>query len=160
MVQYFCQNCNDLPMKSIPSVLEHVFGKHGIEVARTQRKVERADDAHSALRRTVVYFKGFRCEECNLPLDHTVALLNHIDRAHGIHIWYERGLTSKKVFFDGTLNEPPTATEADEKKQAPITYKHIPLSQHRYELRRIVVTPKNRQRYERARKVWSKKIED
>lgn len=78
MVQYFCQNCNDLMMKSVPSVLEHAFKVHGVEVTRTKKEAECAEDARSALRRTVAGFKGFRCEECDLSLDHTLALLKHI----------------------------------------------------------------------------------
>jgi hypothetical protein len=135
MVQYFCQNCNDLMMKSVPSVLEHAFKVHGIEVTRTEKEAERAEDAHSTSRRTVACLKGFRCEECDLPLDYTIALLKHLDHSHGVHIWYEKGLTRKRVYFDGILDDS-AHKEANQREQNQTERKYTPISQRPFEPRK------------------------
>jgi|MudIll2142460700_1097286.scaffolds.fasta_scaffold1089008_1 hypothetical protein len=87
MVRYFCRNCDNLLLKQIGSLIEHVWGKHGIEAKKYPNR------------------SIFMCKECNLPFGSISLFLNHIDKAHGIHIWYEKGLTKRRIFFDGTLSE-------------------------------------------------------
>ena len=71
---------------------------------------------------------GFQCKECNVSLSNISSLLNHYDRKHGIHIWYEKGVLRKRIFYDGTLED--TITEEVTEKR-----KYIPLSQLPYEPR-------------------------
>jgi hypothetical protein len=77
-------------LKQISSVVDHVWGKHGVEVKKY-------------LNRSV-----FRCEDCKLSFKSIIFFLEHIDKTHGIHIWYEKGLTRKRVFFDGILKGSST----------------------------------------------------
>ena len=90
MVKYLCHNCNDLPLKQISSVLDHIWSKHGVEVQKYHD------------------IPGFRCADCKLSFKSIVLFLDHIDKTHGIHIWYEKGLTRKRVFFDGILKGSST----------------------------------------------------
>ena len=62
--------------------------------------------------------------------------LDHVDKAHGIHIWYEKGLTKKKVFFDGTLDLHPARTEADDKATPNSSERDVPLSKRPFEPRK------------------------
>jgi len=71
---------------------------------------------------------GFRCEKCNLSLRNISSLLNHLDREHGIHVWYEKGLLQKRVYYDGVLEDALTE-EVNEKRA------YIPLSQLPFEPR-------------------------
>jgi hypothetical protein len=136
MVRYFCQNCDDLPMKFVSSVVSHVYGKHGIEVTREKQMIQRAYDARSASKQIKIRLKGFRCKECDLSLDDVVAFLSHIHHVHGIHIWYEKGLERKKVFFDGTLEEVSANNEAGGKEFIPVSKRCVPISQRPYEPRK------------------------
>ena len=116
MVRYFCYTCENLLLKQIGTVIEHVWGKHGIEIRKNPSQ------------------SGFLCEECNLPFGSIPLLLNHIDKTHGIHIWYEKGLTKKRVFFDGILNNTVSDAELDVK--TPISKHTVPLSKRPYEPRK------------------------
>ena len=105
-------------MKQISSVLDHIWGKHGVEVQKYQN------------------ISGFRCADCKLSFKSIIFFLEHIDKTHGIHIWYEKGLTRKRVFFDGVLDEFPTGEDKTCKKTTvSIPNKH-PLSQRPYEARK------------------------
>lgn len=90
MVKYMCHNCNDLPFGHITSVLEHIWSEHGIEVQKYHN------------------ITGFRCAECKTSFKSIVFFLKHMDKTHGIHIWYEKGLTRKRIFFDGILKDDMT----------------------------------------------------
>lgn len=54
----------------------------------------------------------FRCADCKSSFKSISLFLRHIDKTHGIHIWYEKGLTRKRVFFNGILDEN-TASEVE-----------------------------------------------
>lgn len=114
MVKYLCHNCNDLPLKQISSVIDHVWSKHGVEVKKY-------------LNRSV-----FRCEDCNLSFSRLPFFLSHLDRTHRIHIWYEKGLARKRVFFDGILRDSST----EENRTLAVPRKEVPLSQRPYEPRK------------------------
>jgi uncharacterized C2H2 Zn-finger protein len=101
-------------LKQISSVVDHVWGKHGVEVKKY-------------LNRSV-----FRCKDCNLSFKSIPFFLKHIDKTHGIHIWYEKGLTRKRVFFDGILKGSST----EENKTMSIPRKGVPLSQRPHEPRK------------------------
>jgi uncharacterized C2H2 Zn-finger protein len=88
MVRYFCSNCDDLDLKQISTVLDHIWSKHGVEVQKYRS------------------LSAFRCSDCEISFKNISLFLRHIDKTHGIHIWYEKGITKKRVFFDGILNEP------------------------------------------------------
>lgn len=98
MVRYLCHNCDDLLLKQVSSVIDHVWGKHGVEVKKYPNR------------------SVFRCEDCNISFGSIISFLKHIDGTHGIHIWYEKGLTRKKVFFDGILKG--SSTEGDRATRA------------------------------------------
>jgi len=123
-----CHNCDDLPLKHISSVIDHVWGKHGIEVTKIWRPLLRSEDARLPKRRSGKRRSGFRCEKCNVSLSNISSLLNHLDREHGIHVWYEKGLLQKRVYYDGVLEDALTE-EVSEKRE------YIPLSQLPYEPR-------------------------
>ena len=118
MVKYLCHNCNDLSMKQISSVIDHVWSKHGVEVQKYHN------------------ISGFRCANCKLSFKSIIFFLEHIDKTHGIHIWYEKGLTRKRVFFDGILNGSSTEENRTPKTTMSIPRKGIPLSQCPYEPRK------------------------
>lgn len=78
---------------------------------------------------------GFRCEECDIFLRSIILLLKHLDSEHGVHIWYERGLTRKRVFFDGILKDDLTKEE----RRGSITQvsgNAVPLSKRPFEPRK------------------------
>jgi uncharacterized C2H2 Zn-finger protein len=118
MVKYLCHNCNDLLLKQTPSVIDHVWSKHGVEVKKY-------------LNRSV-----FRCEDCNLSFKSIIFFLKHIDKTHGIHIWYEKGLTRKRVFFDGILDDSSTEENRTQKDDHVNSKKGVPLSQRPCEPRK------------------------
>jgi len=108
-----------LPLKKISSVLDHIWGKHGVEVQKYHD------------------ISGFRCADCKLSFKSITFFLKHIDTIHGIHIWYEKGLTRKRVFFDGVLDESPTEEDKTCKKTTvSIPSMNTPLSQRPYEPRK------------------------
>lgn len=115
MVKYMCHNCNDLLLKQTSSVVDHVWGKHGVEVKKY-------------LNRSV-----FRCEDCKLSFKSIIFFLEHIDKTHGIHIWYEKGLTRKRVFYDGILKS--SSTEENRTPQCQFQ-ERVPLSQRPFEPRK------------------------
>jgi hypothetical protein len=48
---------------------------------------------------------GFCCEEYGVFLKNVVQLLNHLDGAYGVHIWYKREMTRQNMFFYGNVEE-------------------------------------------------------
>ena len=119
-----CRNCDDQLFRSITSVLNHVWDKHGVEVVK--KWIAKSEDARLPLRETnKKRVSGFRCEECNVSFGNIISLLTHLDRKHGIHIWYERGIAKKRVFFDGILED--TLTEEGRKKREMIPLSKRPL---------------------------------
>lgn len=130
MVKYLCHNCDDLSLKNISSVIDHVWAKHKIEVAKEWHPLIRAEDARLPPKKTGSQrVTGFRCEDCNVSLTGAPSFLTHLDRMHGIHIWYEKGLTRKRIFFDGILNASSARDELGQQK-------FIPLSKRPYEPRK------------------------
>ena len=79
---------------------------------------------------------GFRCGDCKLSFKSIIFFLEHIDKTHGIHIWYEKGLTRKRVFFDGILNDSSAEENRTEKDDHVNSKKGVPLSQRPYEPRK------------------------
>jgi hypothetical protein len=69
-------------------------------------------------------------------LESILKLLNHLDVAHGVHIWYERGMTKKRVFFDGVLEADLTEEKGKKDTWAPVSRNAIPLSKRPYEPRK------------------------
>ena len=138
MVKYLCHNCNDLLLKNISSVVNHVWDEHKIEITKKLQMVKRAEDARLPLKKIgIQQVSGFRCEECNVTLRDVPSFLVHLDKIHDIHIWYEKGLTRKRVFFDGILDDSPTEENRAYKKTAmSISKKSVPLSQRPYEPRK------------------------
>lgn len=135
MVRYLCHNCNDLLLKNISSVVNHVWDEHNIEVTKILQPVKRAEDARLPLQTTAIErVSGFRCEECNVSLGDVSSFLAHLDKTHGIHIWYEKGLIKKRIFFDGILDDSLTEDRTD--KKTPISKSNIPLSQRPYKPRK------------------------
>lgn len=114
MVKYLCHNCNDLLLKQITSVLDHIWSKHGVEVQEYSNMT------------------GFRCADCKISFKNITLFLRHIDKTHGIHIWYEKGLTRKRVFFDGVL----TDSTLKENSRLSVPREDVPLSQRPYEPRK------------------------
>jgi hypothetical protein len=57
--------------------------------------------------------------------------LRHLDKTHDIHIWYERGLTKKRVYLDGILS-----TKAEQQELLSPSKKNTPLSKRPYEPRK------------------------
>ena len=114
LVRYFCYNCDDLPLKTINSVIEHIFNKHSVVVEKDQS------------------FSGFRCEECEVYLNQIIPFLSHMDKIHGIHIWYERGLVRKKVFFDGTLSQSSKDAEPNKNESTDTVRHNVPISKRPY----------------------------
>ena len=109
MVKYTCYSCHDEDLgASITKVIDHVWTKHRIEVSK-KWDLMLPENAHKPQRSMKV--AGFRCEECDILLRGAFFLLKHLDSAHGIHVWYERGLTRKRVFFDGILKDDLTKEE-------------------------------------------------
>ncbi len=138
MVRYLCHNCNDRLLKTITTVVEHVWAEHKIEVARRWQSVLRSEDARlppSETRRQKV--SGFRCEDYDASLSNVSSFLAHLDQVHAIHIWYERGLTKKRVFFDGILNEASRV----EKARSSTSKENIPLSKRPHEPRPRKIRP-------------------
>lgn len=78
---------------------------------------------------------GFCCEECDVLLESIPKLLNHLDEAHGVHVWYERGMTRKRVFFDGIL-EDKLSEEKEQNWQPHSLRGAVPLSKRPYEPRK------------------------
>jgi hypothetical protein len=117
MVRYFCNNCNDQLLKQILSVVDHIWGKHGIEVQK--------------------YPSGssFRCVECDKYFKSIIPFLEHIDKNHGIHIWYEKGLTNKKLFLDGTLNKTFESNDMNGMDSKDNSGHNIPISKRPYKPR-------------------------
>jgi hypothetical protein len=114
LVNYFCYNCNDLPFKTINAAIEHIGTKHSLLVEKDQN------------------FSGFRCEGCEVYFAKITSFLTHLDKTHGIHIWYEKGLTKRRVFFDGTLNQPAKSTETNGKESANTLEHNVPISKRPY----------------------------
>jgi len=50
----------------------------------------------------------FRCENCNVVLKDAPSFLAHLYKWHRIHISYQKGLSGKRVFFDGILKGSST----------------------------------------------------
>jgi uncharacterized C2H2 Zn-finger protein len=84
--------------------------------------VKRAEDARLPLKKAGIQ-RVFRCERCNVVLKDTSSFLAHLDKWHRIHIWYEKGLTRKRVFFDGILSD----SSRDEDRTMSIPSKRVPL---------------------------------
>ena len=117
-----CHNCNDQLLKNISQVIDHVWSKHKIEVVKIWQPVLRAEDARLTKRRTgKKRVSGFRCEECNVSLRNISSLLTHLDKKHGIHIWYEKGLRRKRLFLDGILDDTPTKETKKKQEWVPIS---------------------------------------
>ena len=53
MVKYLCHNCNDLLLKNITSVIDHVWAKHDVEVQR-HWNLSFNQKTHECLRETQV----------------------------------------------------------------------------------------------------------
>jgi hypothetical protein len=137
MARYLCHNCNDLALKAVPQVLEHVWNKHGIEATKQLQAVVRAEDARSLLKPTGKQkVSGYRCEACKVSLEGFKPFLTHIDKMHGIHIWYEKGLTKKRVFFDGVLESTSAGRTEQQKLLQANRRENIPLSKRLYEPRK------------------------
>jgi len=137
MVKYSCHNCNDLLLKSIDSVIDHVWAKHYVEVAKVLQSVMQSDDARMPKRETGIQrVSGFRCEDCGVSLTDIRFFLAHLDKMHGIHIWYEKGLTRKRVYFDGILEGTSTGDKTEQQKLFPPSKKNAPLSKRPYEPRK------------------------
>lgn len=125
-----CHNCDDLLLKSISSVINHVWDNHKVEVAKIQKHVLKAEDARLPRKRTgKIRVSGYRCEECNVSLSNISSLLDHLDRKHGIHIWYEKGIASKRLFLDGILDDKPTRETKKKQEWVPISKDYKPISQ-------------------------------
>ena len=43
--------------------------------------------------------------ECNYALSNIRILLRHLSKIHGISLWYEKGLTKKRVSLDGLIED-------------------------------------------------------
>lgn len=117
MARYFCHNCDDLDLKRISIVLDHIWSKHGVEVQKYQTR------------------SAFRCADCEISFKSISLFLRHIDKTHGIHIWYEKGLTRKRVFFDGILDEN-IASEVErevERREMAQSQKFLPISKAPFE---------------------------
>lgn len=133
MVKYFCHDCNDKLLKSIAQVLDHVWIKHGVEVRRESQSVMRSEDAREPKRRTSSErFTGFRCEDCEASFANQKSFLTHLDR---IHIWYEKGLTRKRIYFDGIL-DMKTKDKTKQQRLLARSKRTLPLSKRPYEPRK------------------------
>lgn len=119
-------------MKTITAVVGHAWDEHKIEVGRRWQSVVRAEDARLPPSETGRQkASGLRCEDCNLSLDNVSSFLTHLDQVHGIHIWCERGLIKKRVFFDGILNDALGTEETHSSNSG----ENIPLSKRPHEPR-------------------------
>lgn len=78
----------------------------------------------------------FRCKRCNVVLKDTPSFLAHLDKWHRVHIWYEKGLTRKGVFFDGILNGSSTEENRTTNTAMSTLGKGVPLSQRPYDPRK------------------------
>jgi len=134
LARYMCNNCKDLLLKSITSVLDHVWAKHKIEVTKIWHSVIRAEDTRlPPMETSNRKVSGFRCENCKVSFSKASSVLVHLDKTHGIHIWYEKGLTKKRVYFDGILDKSRVSMRAT----ADTAEKEfVPLSQRPYEPRK------------------------
>lgn len=122
MVKYSCYNCNIDLGNNAPKVVGHVCNIHGIEISRKWGHVAVSRDAHKPRRNTKkLTVTGFDCVECGIFLRTIILLLKHLDSKHGVHIWYERGLTNKQIFFDGILKDNMTMKEAGSKSVVPLS---------------------------------------
>lgn len=123
LVVYLCHNCNDQLLKAIDSVLNHVWDKHKIEVSKVLEPIRRAEDSRMPPKETSRQkICGFRCEDCKVSLSNVTAFFAHLDEIHGIHVWYEKGLTRRRVYFDGILDKTTkNKTEQQSKKNIPLS---------------------------------------
>src|SRR3989304_5549091 len=104
MTRYFCHNCNDRYLKTITAIINHVWSEHGIVLEKVWQLVVRSEDAHIPPEKTNrKKVSGFRCEDCKVFLEGNRSFLDHLDKIHRIHIWYEKGLDRKRIYFDGVL---------------------------------------------------------
>ena len=130
MVKHMCHNCHDLEFGNITKVIDHVWLTHSIIVERKLEYVWAAVDARQSLKKKrKKRISSYRCNECDILLRNTRSLLKHLDEKHGIHVWYERGIAKKRVFFDGILEN--TLTQEQRKRKA-----WIPISKRPFEPRR------------------------
>lgn len=138
MVRYSCHNCRDEDLgKSITKVIKHVWRKHRIELSRKWEPVFVSEDARLPPKKTERRkVSGFCCEECDVFLKNIFLLLKHLDEEHGVHIWYERGMTRKRVFFDGILEDIPTKEEEKRNSWTPVSRNAVPLSKRPHEPRK------------------------
>ena len=137
MVRYFCHNCRDEDLgSSITKVIKHVWRKHRIELSRKWARVTSFEDAYLPDGKIEkMKITGFNCEECGIFLRSITLLLKHLDSEHGVHIWYERGLTRKRVFFDGILKDDLTKEER-RGSMTPESRNAVPLSKRLFEPRK------------------------
>jgi hypothetical protein len=141
MVRYFCHNCRDEYLSSITKVIDHVWRKHRVEVSRKWEPSFASEDARLPPKKTdKLKVSGFCCEECDVFLESIFQLINHLDGAHGVHIWYERGMTKKRVFFDGILEDKLSEEKEQKDLRIPLAGNvlkdAVPLSKRPYEPRK------------------------
>jgi hypothetical protein len=81
-------------LKNISSVIDHVWAKHKIEVAKEWQPLFQAEDARLPQKQTGKQkASGFRCEACQVSLKDVHSFFLHLDKVHDAHLWYEKGLT-------------------------------------------------------------------
>jgi hypothetical protein len=120
-------------------VISHVWSEHGIILENVWKPVVQSEDARIPPEETQKRkLLGFRCEDCRVLLESSRSLIDHLDKKHGVHIWYEKGLDRKRVYFDGVLD-----TNLRQQKLLPtkrnnrtLDRQNIPLSKRPYEPRK------------------------
>ena len=104
MPDYYCHNCKDIHLKTPTAIVDHAWTGHGVFIETVLLSVTKSEDAHLPPEKTGKQRIGFRCDDCKVLLENKFSLLRHLDKTHDIHIWYERGLTKKRVYLDGILS--------------------------------------------------------
>lgn len=131
MPRYYCHNCNDTYLKTPTAIVDHAWTGHGVFVETVLQPIMKSEDAHLPPEKTGKQRISFRCDDCRVLVENTFSLLRHLDKVHDIHIWYDRGLTKKRVYLDGI----PSLKAEQQGLPSPLG-KDAPLSKRPYEPRK------------------------
>ena len=135
MTRYYCHNCKDVYLKTPTAVVDHVWVGHGVFVEEVSQLIMRSMDARLPPEKTRKKRVDFRCDDCDMIFEGIFSFLKHLDKAHDIHIWYEKGLTRRRLYLDGILDmETDDKTKQQELLGQP--KKNVPLSKKPYEPRK------------------------
>jgi hypothetical protein len=116
MARFVCDNCVELHkkhsykktfFKSITQVLIHLEREHKIHILDRHTyayekwyRVKLTTYEDAMRKKKTLPFKFF-CGECNTQIRTRISLLKHISEAHNVTIWYERGVSKKRVYLNG-----------------------------------------------------------